>query len=106
MTDRDTHLQVSVEVLEEDVELTLAEFCHVCRIPADRALDLVNLGVVEPSGRQPSKWRFQGVSVRRVHRASRLQKDLGVNDAGVALALDLLDELEQLRRRLKRFEGD
>ncbi|MEE9157003.1 MAG: chaperone modulator CbpM, partial [Gammaproteobacteria bacterium] len=31
----------------------------------------------------------------------RLQQDLGINLAGAALALDLLDELRKLRTRLK-----
>jgi chaperone modulatory protein CbpM len=30
----------------------------------------------------------------------RLQRDLGVNLAGAALAIDLLDQLDELRRRL------
>jgi chaperone modulatory protein CbpM len=31
----------------------------------------------------------------------RLQRDLGVNPAGAALALQLMDELEQLRAQLQ-----
>jgi chaperone modulatory protein CbpM len=31
----------------------------------------------------------------------RLQRDLEINMAGVALALDLMEELEQLRRELR-----
>ena len=34
----------------------------------------------------------------------RLQHDLNVNLAGVALALDLMDEIETMRERLRRFE--
>jgi chaperone modulatory protein CbpM len=35
-----------------------------------------------------------------------LRRDLGVNWAGAALALDLLDELQELRARLRRFEDN
>ena len=34
-----------------------------------------------------------------------LEQDLGVNAAGAALALDLLEELERLRERLRRMDG-
>jgi chaperone modulatory protein CbpM len=34
----------------------------------------------------------------------RLQHDLNINLAGVALALDLMDEIETMRERLRRFE--
>jgi len=33
--------------------------------------------------------------------ALRLERDLEVNLAGIALALDLMEELEQLRRELR-----
>lgn len=91
------------EVLEEEVELTLGELCRACRVPAENILELVAEGVVEPRGREPAQWRFHGVSVRRVHCALRLERDLGVNVAGAALALDLLEELEAARARLKRY---
>jgi len=61
-------------------------------------------GVIEPVGRSPERWRFRGASLRRLRCAQRLQEDLGVNTAGIALVLDLMDELEQLRARLGRLE--
>ena len=102
---KDLLLLLSGEVLEEDVELTLAELCRTCRVPAERVFDLVDEGVIEPVGRDPARWRFHGVSVRRVHCALRLERDLGVNVAGAALALELLDELETARARLRRLGG-
>lgn len=96
---------LSGEVLEEDVELTLGELCRACQLPAERLFELVEEGVVEPLGREPARWRFRGVSVHRVRCAMRLERDLGVNLAGAALALDLLEELDALRERLRRL-GD
>jgi chaperone modulatory protein CbpM len=96
---------LSGEVLEEDVELTLAELCRVCQLPAERVMELVEEGVVEPRGRDPARWRFRGASVRRVRFVVRVERDLGVNVAGAALALDLLEELEGLRERIERLGG-
>ena len=96
---------LSGEVMEEEVQLTLAELCQACRMPAEQVFDLVDEGVVEPVGRDPSSWRFRGISVRRVRCVQRLEQDLGVNVAGAALALELLEELERLRTRLHRLEG-
>ena len=76
-----------------------------CQLPLERVFELVEEGVIEPLGGDPAHWRFRGVSVRRVRCAQRLERDLRVNVAGAALALDLLDELERLRARLRRFEG-
>jgi hypothetical protein len=35
-----------------------------------------------------------------------MQRDLQINLAGVALALDLMEEIETMRERLRRFETD
>jgi chaperone modulatory protein CbpM len=101
---KDSLTLLSGDVLEEDVELSLAQICRACRLSAEQIVELVDQGVIEPSGREPVSWRFQGISLRRVHFTQRMQRDLGVNTPGAALALDLLDELEQLKSRLRRFE--
>lgn len=97
---------ISGDILEEDMELTLAQLCRACQMTAEHVVELVEQGIIEPQqGDRPVQWRFRGISVRRVRCAQRLERDLGVNLAGAALALDLLDELEQMRRRLQRLEG-
>ena len=101
---KDSLTLLSGDLLEEDVELSLAQICRACRLSAEQIVELVDHGVIEPSGHEPVSWRFQGISLRRVHFTQRMQRDLGVNAPGAALALDLLDELEQLRSRLRRFE--
>lgn len=94
---------LSGEVLEEEVELTLGDLCRACGLPSDRVYELVEEGIVDPLGRDPARWRFHGISVRRVRCALRLERDLGINFAGAALALDLLEELESLRARVERL---
>ena len=95
---------LSGEVLDEDLELTLSDLCRVCRLPAEQVFELVEEGIVEPLGRDASRWRFRGASVRRIRCALHLRRDLGVNWAGAALAMELLDELCVLRARLSRLE--
>jgi len=90
-----------VLILEEQQDLTLEEVCRVCRTGTDHLLALVDEGVVTPLGTEPARWRFSGVQLRQVRVAVRLQRDLGVNEAGAALALQLMGELEDLRARLR-----
>jgi chaperone modulatory protein CbpM len=92
-------------ILEEEVVLSLAELCRASRLSAEHVIELANEGIVEPIGRSPERWQFRGISLRRIRCAQRLEEDLGVNMAGVALALDLMDELERLRVRLGRLES-
>jgi chaperone modulatory protein CbpM len=60
--------------------------------------------VLEPVGQEQAQWRFSGTSLLKARAAMRLQHDLEINLAGVALALDLIDEIEALRMRLCRIE--
>jgi hypothetical protein len=50
-----------------------------------------------PSSRKRSAWQFTTLSIVRVAKAKRLVRDLGLNLPGVALALDLLDQLHEVR---------
>ncbi len=101
MTGRHTDAPAML-VLDEDYHLTLGDLCRICGITAEQVLALVDEGVIEPATRDP--WRFQAISIRRVRCAYHLHQDLGINLAGVALAVELLEEIEQLRTRLRRLE--
>lgn len=90
------------QVVEEELHLTLTELCQACGAAEEHVTTWVLEGVLEPTGRQPQEWRFGGPALRRAHIALRLTRDLEINAAGVALALDLLDEINDLRTRLRR----
>lgn len=84
---------VTVVSINDD-SLSLAQLCRACRVHADYVLELVEEGIIEPSGRHSRDWRFGGLSLQRVRKARRLQRDLGVNLAGIAIILPLLEERE------------
>lgn len=98
--------QLEICILEEQTQLTLADLCRACAVHAERIIDLVDVGILEPLGREPVRWRFGGASLHRAHMALRLQRDLGIDLAGAALALELLDEIESLRTRLRAMGGE
>lgn len=47
---------------------------------------------------------FTTLSIVRVAKARRLERDLGLNLPGVALALDLLDQLDEMRSHLRALQ--
>ena len=97
-------------ILEEQSGFTLADLCRVCAAEHEVLLALVDEGIVtphspEPAGDDVTLWRFTGVHVHRAKVAVRLQHDLGVNLAGAALALQLMDELQALRHAALSQQG-
>ena len=95
---------LTVTVLEEEDRLTLGEVCRACDVSAEYVIQLVDEGLIEPLGEEQTRWYFSATVVRRVHTARRLQQDMEINLPGVALALDLLDEVQELRNRVGALE--
>ena len=91
----------SVVILDDAEEITLADLSRACRVHAEWVIELIEEGVIEPRGPGRPQWRFAATTVIRVEKARRLQNDLGVNLAGVALALQLLDRIDTLELRLR-----
>jgi chaperone modulatory protein CbpM len=98
--------QFAVCIFEEQTRLTLADLCRACAVHAERIIELVDVGVLEPQGREPARWIFGGASLHRARGALRLQHDLDIDLAGAALALELLDEIKTLRARLHALGGE
>ncbi|WP_198538212.1 chaperone modulator CbpM [Marinicella sediminis] len=70
----------------------------------------VEYGILDPLVSQSGDWLFEVDQLIRLKKAARLRDDLDLNWNGLALAIDLIDEVEQLRNenriiksRLKRF---
>lgn len=82
---------------------TLDEVCGLCRISVESVVELVEFGVLTPEGDAASDWRFPAQSILRTRRATRLQRDLDLNLPGLALALDLLDDIETLRQQVEQL---
>ena len=101
MTEHNTNV-LSGHVFDEATEITIVELCDVCSIEITLVDELVDEGILEPVGGARENRRFSYSSVRRTRTVVHLRRDLGLNLAGAALALDLLDQIENLRAQLRR----
>jgi len=97
---------VAAEIVNADMTFTFDEMCLSCGVDADWVVELVEHGVIVPAGQSRSDWQFTSVSLVRIAKAKRLGRDLALNPPGVALALDLLDEIDRLRARLAAVQRD
>jgi chaperone modulatory protein CbpM len=88
-------------VLDENLEFSLQQVCRYCDLESGQVLELVAEGIVEPRGKEPVNWRFNGYMLKRVQIATRLQRDLDINLPGVAVIIELLNELEELRQKIE-----
>lgn len=101
---RQSLVKIEGMLLDDAMAVTFAEMEQLCGSSTEVLELLIEEGVLHPRGRNPQEWRFSGREVGRARRALRLQRDLDLNLAGAALALDLLDEIETLRAKLRVLE--
>ena len=95
------HLEYHCEIMDGDARYTLREVCELCGADERIVVAMVREGIIEPAAGRGRDLHLDGRGLQRLRMAVRLQRDLGVNLPGAALALDLLEELESLRRRVR-----
>ena len=82
---------------ERSYVLSLTEITQCVRIPVETVIVIVDHGIVEPRGQIPEEWQFEPHMLATLRRAIRLQQDLELDWAGIAVALSLIEQLHQLR---------
>ncbi|HVT62060.1 MAG TPA: chaperone modulator CbpM [Legionellaceae bacterium] len=87
-------------VLDSKVRVSFLDLCRQYHISEELLLELLEHGLLADINTPNKNIVFEQMHLQRILSAHRLHNDLGINPAGVILALELLDELEDLRRQL------
>ena len=78
--------------------LTVTEFSRVIHADHNMIVELIEYQIIQPSGTQAENWQFDSLCVTRAKHALSFIQDLEVNMPGVALAFELLDQIEHLKQ--------
>jgi len=89
---------ITCTIIDEDSRYSFGDLCRFCGVTAEMILDMIDEGLLDPGGNIPGEWSFSAIEIKRIQTTVRLQRDLRINLPGCALALQLLEELEELRR--------
>lgn len=84
----------------EPEQCTLEHLAAWTGVPPGRLQHYVEYGLIEPTQHAGSQPLFDVACMARLQRIERLRRDLGVNLAGVAVILELLDRLTALQREV------
>ncbi len=85
-------------LLDEQSRVSIDDLCNACQVESSWVFELVEEGVIEEATIFKEVYFFTGNDLSRIRIVKNLQNDLGVNIAGAALALELMDELDKLRK--------
>lgn len=92
--------QKKYTLLDESVTYDLHELCKVCKVKDALVLEMINEGMLTPFGDSAKTWKFSATSIKKIQVTAQLQADLGVNIPGAALAIELMEELDELRSKV------
>lgn len=87
--------------IETEPEFSFEEFCLACDSAPEFLYEVIEYGIVDPKGLSKENWKFSANHLRRVRTIVHLQKDLEVNLPGAALAVELLEEMEAMRKQIE-----
>jgi len=101
---QDMTQEILIGSIVEETIITLPELSQICSVQTDYIIELVTEGILDIAIHNPlveleseqepetEQWCFTGNCIQRVHISLRLQRDLDINLAGVALMLDFLEK--------------
>lgn len=96
-----TQAPVAGVLIDEDA-LSVEDLARACRVGPDWVVEHVEAGLLEGVGAAENRqWRFTSASLVRARHMVHFEQGFDANPELAALAADLLEELNRLRKRLR-----
>ena len=90
----------TAEIVDEHRSFYLKHFAEACGQSPEWVLQLLEYDIL-PTRPEERIHQFFGEDVSRARKAYRLQRDFDASFSAVAMMLDLIDEVQQLRRQVR-----
>jgi chaperone modulatory protein CbpM len=95
------HKQVHEGEVLGDAAFTAEDIARACGMQVGWVRERVEAGVLQVNP-ATGEWRFDSATLVRARRIARLEAGFDADPQLAALTADLMEEVEQLRRRLRR----
>ena len=86
----------------ENSGLTLQQLAAICAVEPEWVTKHIEEGLFNPLLQQQSEWRFSSAHLVRVRRIVSLERNFKAVPELAALVADIQEEIDELRRRLRR----
>ena len=102
-----TIVRLHVHYPSRDTAYDLDSLARLANVHPALVSQYVRRGLLDPlDDRGEHEWRFDDRSLHLLRRIQRLRSELGVNINGVAVILELLQQLEDLRQEVARLRDE
>jgi len=87
---------------DTDATYTLEVIASLTGVTSQTVLHYQEQGLISPAtGREPDAGQFDAEALRTLRRIEHLRSTCEVNESGLKLILELMDEIERLRAELR-----
>ncbi len=93
--------EILIGSLVEDSWMTIEQVAAACTVEPAWLMRHIDEGFLPHAECVAGVWRFSSVSLQRVRRMRQLERDFEAGPELAALVADMLDEMDELRARLK-----
>lgn len=87
--------------MNKNIYYTTQAVCVAHKLTEEMIAEMVSWGIADPKGVRPNKWLFSQNDFERIECANRFSEEFDINIPGTALVLELLDELDKVRRQIQ-----
>lgn len=92
---------IHIASLLEDTWLTLEQMAAACTVEPEWLLRHIEEGLFPHAESVAGVWRFSGTALMRARRMRQLERDFEAVPELAALVADMLEEMDELRARLR-----
>jgi len=93
--------RVITGIVLEETTLTVDELALACSVERQWVIVRVEAGLLGTAAGSEQEWRFASAELARARRLVALERDFDANQELAALVVDLIEEVQRLRTRLR-----
>ena len=97
-----TDTEIVIGIAMEEACLTVEQLAAACAVEPDWILRHIDEGLLPAVSGPAAEWRFSSAALRRARRMREIERDFDAAPELAALFADLLDEMDELKARLRR----
>jgi chaperone modulatory protein CbpM len=94
------HDVLTGDILDE-VTLNIEQLAQACAVNTEWVITRVNAGLLTCSVIESNTWYFVSADLARARKLASIERDFDANEEIAALVVDLMEEVERLRNKLK-----
>jgi chaperone modulatory protein CbpM len=98
-------MSITSVIIDDDNLLTLADLAHSCNVSPEWVVTRMEAGLLSLQFSHTQPARYSSTALTRVRRLRNIERDFDANPELAALVVDMIEEIERLKRKIYQIDG-